>query len=124
MIRGRGTEKEGKGRFGRLPQQGDGEPMHAIIEAPSEAMLKKCCDKIHQIIKVGLECPDGQNELKRMQLRELASLNGTLRDDEIAAKYGFVAHYLFSVGVPTEKFMMLVRAVGPELHFKGLKRLA
>eukprot|EP00041_Stephanoeca_diplocostata_P007658 m.110198 g.110198 ORF g.110198 m.110198 type:complete len:584 (-) comp16977_c0_seq1:102-1853(-) len=86
MIRGRGTEKEGKGRFGRLPQQGDGEPMHAIIEAPSEAMLKKCCDKIHQIIKVGMECPDGQNELKRMQLRELASLNGTLRDDEIAAK--------------------------------------
>lgn len=26
--------------------------------------------------------PEGQNELKRMQLRELASLNGTLRDDE------------------------------------------
>lgn len=26
--------------------------------------------------------PEGQNELKRNQLRELAALNGTLRDDE------------------------------------------
>jgi splicing factor 1 len=26
--------------------------------------------------------PEGQNELKRSQLRELAALNGTLRDDE------------------------------------------
>lgn len=26
--------------------------------------------------------PEGQNELKRNQLRELATLNGTLRDDE------------------------------------------
>lgn len=26
--------------------------------------------------------PEGQNALKRNQLRELASLNGTLRDDE------------------------------------------
>ena len=26
--------------------------------------------------------PEGQNQLKRNQLRELAALNGTLRDDE------------------------------------------
>lgn len=37
MIRGKGTEKEGKGRNSRMPQQGDGEGMHAIIEAPTEA---------------------------------------------------------------------------------------
>eukprot|EP00036_Acanthoecidae_sp_10tr_P008667 CAMPEP_0182923226 /NCGR_PEP_ID=MMETSP0105_2-20130417/5289_1 /TAXON_ID=81532 ORGANISM="Acanthoeca-like sp., Strain 10tr" /NCGR_SAMPLE_ID=MMETSP0105_2 /ASSEMBLY_ACC=CAM_ASM_000205 /LENGTH=617 /DNA_ID=CAMNT_0025060919 /DNA_START=69 /DNA_END=1922 /DNA_ORIENTATION=- len=86
MIRGKGTEKEGKGRSSRLPQQGDGKGMHAIIEAPTEAALKKCVNKIRTIIAVGIECPDGQNELKRMQLRELAALNGTLREDEMVAK--------------------------------------
>lgn len=45
--------------------------MHAIVEAPSAEWLKKGCDKIRQIILVGVDCPDGQNELKKMQLREL-----------------------------------------------------
>jgi hypothetical protein len=36
MIRGRGTEKEGKGRSSQIAQ-GVGEQMHAIIEAPTEA---------------------------------------------------------------------------------------
>jgi splicing factor 1 len=38
--------------------------------------------------------PEGQNELKRQQLRELASLNGTLRDDEnqICANCGATGH--------------------------------
>lgn len=36
-----------------------------------------------EIIRLGTECPEGQNELKRMQLRELAALNGTLREDEM-----------------------------------------
>lgn len=83
MIRGKGTEKQGKGRDNRGPQPGDGEPMHAIVEAPTAEWLKKGVDRIRQIIKVGIDCPDGQNELKRMQLRELAALNGTLREEEL-----------------------------------------
>ena len=87
MIRGKGTEKEGKGRSSnKMPQPGDGEPMHAIVEAPTHEFLKKGCDRIRQIIKVGIECPDGHNELKRMQLRELAALNGTLREEEMMAR--------------------------------------
>lgn len=39
--------------------------------------------QIQDILKQGVEAPEGQNDLKRMQLRELAALNGTLRDDEI-----------------------------------------
>ena len=39
--------------------------------------------QIHDILRQGIEAPEGQNDLKRMQLRELAALNGTLRDDEI-----------------------------------------
>lgn len=33
-------------------------------------------------MKQAASIPEGQNELKRNQLRELAALNGTLRDDE------------------------------------------
>ena len=39
--------------------------------------------QIRDILRQGIEAPEGQNDLKRMQLRELAALNGTLRDDEI-----------------------------------------
>jgi splicing factor 1 len=41
--------------------------------------------------------PEGQNELKRMQLRELAALNGTLRDDEnqICQNCGGTGHRRF-----------------------------
>ena len=35
------------------------------------------------MIKQGVEAPEGQSDLKRMQLLELAALNGTLRSDEV-----------------------------------------
>lgn len=60
--------------------------IHVLCAPPFDRALKKCVDKIHKIIEVGIDCPDGQNELKRMQLRELAALNGTLREDEMVAK--------------------------------------
>jgi len=34
-----------------------------------------------QIIQEGIERPEGSNELRKIQLRELALLNGTLRED-------------------------------------------
>lgn len=33
-------------------------------------------------MRQGIEVPEGQNDLRRMQLRELALLNGTLRENE------------------------------------------
>ena len=33
------------------------------------------------MITQGVEVPEGSNELRKMQLRELALLNGTLRED-------------------------------------------
>lgn len=38
--------------------------------------------QIKEIIKQGVEVPEGQNDLRRMQLRELALLNGTLREND------------------------------------------
>ena len=36
------------------------------------------------MIQQGVEVPEGSNELRKMQLRELALLNGTLREDGMA----------------------------------------
>lgn len=38
--------------------------------------------QIREIIRQGVEVPEGQNDLRRMQLRELALLNGTLREND------------------------------------------
>lgn len=40
------------------------------------------CLQIHEIIRQGVEVPEGQNDLRRNQLRELALLNGTLREND------------------------------------------
>lgn len=39
-------------------------------------------EQIKDIIKQGIEVPEGQNDLRRQQLRELALLNGTLREND------------------------------------------
>lgn len=44
--------------------------------------MKKAVDKIKEVIKQGIEVPEGSNDLRRMQLRELAQLNGTLRETD------------------------------------------
>ncbi|VDN30586.1 unnamed protein product [Gongylonema pulchrum] len=40
---------------------------------------------ITSIINEALMIPDGQNELRKLQLRELALLNGTLRPEDLAS---------------------------------------
>jgi hypothetical protein len=50
--------------------------------ADTEEKVNKAKALIHNVIETAASIPEGQNELKRNQLRELAALNGTLRDDE------------------------------------------
>ncbi|KAI1714174.1 splicing factor 1 helix-hairpin domain-containing protein [Ditylenchus destructor] len=83
IIRGKGSVKEGKlgRREGPLP--GENEPLHAYITGTDHATIKKGCEKIREIINAALMIPDGQNELRKLQLRELAVLNGTLRPEDL-----------------------------------------
>ncbi|XP_030371667.1 splicing factor 1 [Scaptodrosophila lebanonensis] len=84
IIRGKGSVKEGKvGRKDGQPLPGEDEPLHAFITAPSQEAVKKAVDKIKDVIRQGIETPEGHNDLRRMQLRELAQLNGTLRENDI-----------------------------------------
>uniref|UniRef100_A0A6G3MEC1 Branchpoint-bridging protein n=1 Tax=Henneguya salminicola TaxID=69463 RepID=A0A6G3MEC1_HENSL len=82
IIRGQGSMKEGKSRLAPMP--GEDEPLHALITAPSEVALAKGISTIKRIVKDGIDCPDGNNELRQMQLRELAEINGTMLGAEIA----------------------------------------
>ena len=98
-IRGKGSVKEGKGRSDAAHTSNQEEDLHCLIMADTEEKVNKAKKLIHNVIEtVSLKAkildllladryqaasiPEGQNELKRNQLRELAALNGTLRDDE------------------------------------------
>lgn len=83
IIRGKGSVKEGKvGRKDGQPLPGEDEPLHAFITAANLDCVKKAVEKINEVIKQGIEVPEGHNDLRRMQLRELAQLNGTLRETD------------------------------------------
>ncbi|ODN02445.1 Splicing factor 1 [Orchesella cincta] len=85
IIRGKGSVKEGKvgGKAGGgHPLPGEDEPLHAYVTSNNPESVKKACEKIKEIIRQGIEMPESQNDLRKMQLRELALLNGTLREGE------------------------------------------
>ncbi|TLD36856.1 branchpoint-bridging protein [Venturia nashicola] len=81
-IRGKGSVKEGKGRSDAAHTSNQEEDLHCLIMADSEDKVNKAKQLINNVIETAASIPEGQNELKRNQLRELAALNGTLRDDE------------------------------------------
>jgi splicing factor 1 len=44
------------------------------------------CYQIKEIIRQGIEVPEEDNDLRKQQLRELALLNGTLREGDALTK--------------------------------------
>ena len=72
------------GRKDGQPLPGEDEPLHAYVTAPDAESVTKAVRKIRDVIRQGVEVPEGSNELRKMQLRELALLNGTLREDGAA----------------------------------------
>uniref|UniRef100_A0AC35TV11 Branchpoint-bridging protein n=1 Tax=Rhabditophanes sp. KR3021 TaxID=114890 RepID=A0AC35TV11_9BILA len=86
IIRGKGSVKEGKlsRRDGPLP--GENEQLHAFVTGSDSEVIKKAVNKIRQIIDEALLMPDGNNELRKTQLKELALLNGTLRPEDMVVK--------------------------------------
>ena len=80
-IRGKGSVKEGKGRPGHR-EEDENDELHCLISADTEEKVQGCVKLINSVIETAASVPEGQNDHKRNQLRELAALNGTLRDDE------------------------------------------
>jgi len=84
---GKGSIKDGKlglVKFGPLP--GEDEPLHAYITGTSPDIVAKAVEKVNEIINRAIEEPEGMNELRKQQLRELALLQGTLRENDCLIK--------------------------------------
>lgn len=79
-IRGKGSIKEGKPRLDH--SEDAEEDLHCLVTADIEEKVALCVKMINKVIETAASTPEGQNDHKRNQLRELAALNGTLRDDE------------------------------------------
>ncbi|KAI8905028.1 hypothetical protein EDD86DRAFT_212099 [Gorgonomyces haynaldii] len=93
-IRGKGSVKEGKARADGSAAPGEDEDLHCLVMADGELNLRAGVKMVNQIIETATSVPEGENELKKNQLRELAALNGTLREDEmqVCTNCGNVGH--------------------------------
>lgn len=78
-IRGRGSVKEGRSRTTNDDLQ---EPLHCLIIADRQDKVDSATELINSLIETIMSSPEDQNTRKRDQLRQLATLNGTFRDDE------------------------------------------
>ncbi|KAI0312106.1 hypothetical protein OF83DRAFT_689683 [Amylostereum chailletii] len=92
-IRGKGSVKEGKARPDQFAEDAE-EDLHCLVLAETDEKVAACVRMINRVIETAASTPEGQNDHKRNQLRELAALNGTLRDDEnqICQNCGGVGH--------------------------------
>ncbi|PVU91351.1 hypothetical protein BB559_004178 [Furculomyces boomerangus] len=82
-IRGKGSVKEGKSRE-EFSMPGSDEELHAYVVSDSVEKVSKGIKVIKDIVNQTILSPESHNELKRLQLRELAALNGTLREEDEA----------------------------------------
>jgi hypothetical protein len=79
-IRGKGSVKDG-GKGYRGPTQNDKnqeEPLHVVITGEDIINVDRACDMIQDLLK---PLSDEQNPHKMAQLRELAVIQGTLREE-------------------------------------------
>lgn len=85
-IRGRGSVKEGsRGKKGL----DDDDELHVLVTAERMEDLDKAAVQIQQLL---LPCDDLQNDHKQKQLRELALINGTLREEDYCHICGEKGH--------------------------------
>lgn len=78
-IRGKGSIKHGKERMDGKKNAGEEDDLHVFVTADNDKSLKMATEMIEKLL-VPIE--EGKNDLKREQLRELARIHGTLRDDD------------------------------------------
>lgn len=92
-IRGRGSVKEGaRGRRDGKVMESDDEPLHVVITGDDQRSVDAATDMIEQMLVV---IDDEKNVHKQQQLRELALLNGTLKEDEFCTICAEKGHRAF-----------------------------
>eukprot|EP00612_Vaucheria_litorea_P001156 CAMPEP_0171456778 /NCGR_PEP_ID=MMETSP0945-20130129/3121_1 /TAXON_ID=109269 /ORGANISM="Vaucheria litorea, Strain CCMP2940" /LENGTH=456 /DNA_ID=CAMNT_0011982255 /DNA_START=548 /DNA_END=1918 /DNA_ORIENTATION=+ len=77
-IRGRGSVKEGARRT-LIKTVDEEDDLHVFVQGDTEEQVEKAAKEISSLLR---PVDDELNEHKQRQLRELALINGTLRDDD------------------------------------------
>ncbi|CAH2070390.1 unnamed protein product, partial [Thlaspi arvense] len=103
VIRGKGSVKEG-----RLQQKKDlkydpseNEDLHVLVEAETQEALEAAAGMVEKLLQ---PVDEVLNEHKRQQLRELATLNGTIRDEEFCRLCGEPGHRQYACPSRTNTF--------------------
>ncbi|CAK9185028.1 unnamed protein product [Ilex paraguariensis] len=117
VIRGKGSIKEG-----RLGQKKDlkfdpaeNEDLHVLVEADTQDALDAAAGMVEKLLQ---PVDEVLNEHKRQQLRELAALNGTIREDEFCRLCGEPGHrqYACPARMSTFKSDVLCKICGDGGH--------
>eukprot|EP00195_Chlamydomonas_chlamydogama_P009264 CAMPEP_0202915954 /NCGR_PEP_ID=MMETSP1392-20130828/67191_1 /ASSEMBLY_ACC=CAM_ASM_000868 /TAXON_ID=225041 /ORGANISM="Chlamydomonas chlamydogama, Strain SAG 11-48b" /LENGTH=607 /DNA_ID=CAMNT_0049608175 /DNA_START=45 /DNA_END=1865 /DNA_ORIENTATION=- len=101
-IRGRGSVKEGANRDPKY-DYGEDEELHVLITGDTREDADKAADMIQKLLE---PVDETHNEHKRLQLRELAALNGTLKDETACYICGESTHR--SEACPKQKMELYV----------------
>lgn len=103
VIRGKGSVKEGRLQQKRdlKPDPAENEDLHVLVEADTQDALDAAAGMVEKLLQ---PVDEGLNEHKRQQLRELAALNGTIRDDEFCRLCGEPGHRQYACPARTSTF--------------------
>ncbi|KAL3521405.1 hypothetical protein ACH5RR_019554 [Cinchona calisaya] len=103
VIRGKGSIKEGRLQQKRdlKPDPSENEDLHVLVEAETQESLEAAAAMVEKLLQ---PVDEVLNEHKRQQLRELAALNGTIRDEEYCRLCGEPGHRQYACPSKTSTF--------------------
>ncbi|KAF7824875.1 splicing factor-like protein 1 [Senna tora] len=103
VIRGKGSVKEGRLQQKRdlKPDPSENEDLHVLVEAETQESLEAAAGMVEKLLQ---PVDEVLNEHKRQQLRELAALNGTIRDEEFCRLCGEPGHRQYACPSRTSTF--------------------
>ncbi|KAJ8772338.1 hypothetical protein K2173_027515 [Erythroxylum novogranatense] len=103
VIRGKGSVKEGRLQQKRdlKPDPSENEDLHVLVEAETQEGLDAAAGMVEKLLQ---PVDEVLNEHKRQQLRELAALNGTIRDEEFCRLCGEPGHRQYACPSRTTTF--------------------
>ncbi|XP_021736978.1 branchpoint-bridging protein-like [Chenopodium quinoa] len=103
VIRGKGSVKEGRlqQKQNLKPDPSENEDLHVLVEADTPESLEAAAAMVEKLLQ---PVDEVLNEHKRQQLRELAALNGTIRDEEFCRLCGEPGHRQYACPSRTSTF--------------------
>jgi splicing factor 1 len=83
------------------PDPSENEDLHVLVEAETQDALEAAAGMVEKLLQ---PVDEVLNEHKRQQLRELAALNGTIRDEEYCRLCGEPGHRQYACPSRTSTF--------------------